>query len=140
MQVLNAMLLACCSNEANTKDSCNAALQAIEALLDAGAVPDTWAPNGNSVRFLLQSQQSKSSTVTDIFVRQGNASRPFVLQALMMAASADSPATIALLLKKNAQINMKVRIRKCLAYSTPSIPYKSLPGDLYRIIPSVRSR
>ena len=30
------------------------------------------------------------------------------VQALMMAASADSPVTIAKLLKKNAQINMKV--------------------------------
>ena len=30
------------------------------------------------------------------------------LQALMMAASADSPKAIALLLQKSAQINMKV--------------------------------
>lgn len=49
LQVLNAMLLASCSPEANPKDSSKAALAAIEMLLEAGAVPDTWAPNGNSV-------------------------------------------------------------------------------------------
>ena len=50
MQVLNAMLLACCSEDANPKDNSLAALKAIQSLLDAGAVPDTWAPNGNSVQ------------------------------------------------------------------------------------------
>jgi hypothetical protein len=43
MQVLNAMLLACAG--VDSRD----ALTSIEALLEAGAVPDTWAPNGSSV-------------------------------------------------------------------------------------------
>lgn len=49
-QVLNAMLLACAGiNSAE-------ALKSITALLKAGAVPDTWAPNGSSVRALWQLQ------------------------------------------------------------------------------------
>ena len=51
LQVLNAMLLACCSEDANPKDKSPQALEAIQSLLDAGAVPDTWAPNGNSVSY-----------------------------------------------------------------------------------------
>lgn len=44
-QVLNAMLLACAG------DGASEAVAAMHALLDAGAVADTWAPNGSSVRF-----------------------------------------------------------------------------------------
>ena len=43
MQVLNAMLLACASIP--TKE----AVASMMKLLEAGAVPDTWAPNGSSV-------------------------------------------------------------------------------------------
>ncbi len=39
------MLLACAGI------SSEEALKSISALLEAGAVPDTWAPNGSSVRF-----------------------------------------------------------------------------------------
>lgn len=38
------MLLACAGIRSEE------ALKSISALLDAGAVPDTWAPNGSSVR------------------------------------------------------------------------------------------
>ena len=44
MQVLNAMLLACAGIKSPE------AMASISALLAAGAVPDTWAPNGSSVR------------------------------------------------------------------------------------------
>jgi hypothetical protein len=43
-QVLNAMLLACAG------DGGGEAVAALGVLLDAGAVADTWAPNGSSVR------------------------------------------------------------------------------------------
>ena len=43
-QVLNAMLLACAG------DGSDGAVAAMRALLEAGAVADTWAPNGSSVR------------------------------------------------------------------------------------------
>ena len=43
-QVLNAMLLACAG------DGGGEAVAALRVLLDAGAVADTWAPNGSSVR------------------------------------------------------------------------------------------
>lgn len=42
--MLNAMLLACAG------DGASEAVAAMHALLDAGAVADTWAPNGSSVR------------------------------------------------------------------------------------------
>ena len=45
-QVLNAMLLACAG------DGSDGAVAAMRALLEAGAVADTWAPNGSSVRAL----------------------------------------------------------------------------------------
>lgn len=71
---------------------------------------------------------------THILVRQGDTSSPFLLQALMMAASADSPATIALLLKKNAQINMKVRIHRWLAYWHTQHTLQVSPCNLCRVI------
>ena len=43
LQVLNAMLLACSGDAGKT------AVEAMEYLLQEGAVPDTWAPNGSSV-------------------------------------------------------------------------------------------
>lgn len=43
-QVLNAMLLGCAGEKGQT------AVQALNAALAGGAVPDTWAPNGSSVR------------------------------------------------------------------------------------------
>ena len=43
MQVLNAMLLAC------SGDATSVAVDAMQYLLQEGAVPDTWAPNGSSV-------------------------------------------------------------------------------------------
>jgi hypothetical protein len=43
-QVLNAMLLGCAGETGPT------AVQALNAALAGGAVPDTWAPNGSSVR------------------------------------------------------------------------------------------
>lgn len=49
MQVLNAMLLAC-SAHASAE-----ALAAMRALLAAGAVCDTWAPNGSSALMLAAS-------------------------------------------------------------------------------------
>ena len=43
------MLLACSGNtEAATAQE---SMEAMRALLAAGAVPDTWAPNGSSVEF-----------------------------------------------------------------------------------------
>ena len=42
--MLNAMLLACAG------DGSDSAVAAMRALLEAGAVADTWAPNGSSVR------------------------------------------------------------------------------------------
>lgn len=48
MQVLNALLLACSGHGGEQ------ALAAMEQLLTRGAVPDTWAPNGSSVRGLGQ--------------------------------------------------------------------------------------
>ena len=44
VQVLNAMLLACASIKSEE------AMASITLLLCTGAVPDTWAPNGSSVR------------------------------------------------------------------------------------------
>lgn len=49
LQVLNAMLLACAAHA--TAD----ALRAMRVLLDAGAVCDTWAPNGSSALMLAAS-------------------------------------------------------------------------------------
>ena len=46
LQVLNAMLLACSGDAGKT------AVEAMEYLLQEGAVPDTWAPNGSSVSSL----------------------------------------------------------------------------------------
>jgi hypothetical protein len=46
-QVLNAMLLGCAGETGPT------AVQALNAALAGGAVPDTWAPNGSSVRTAL---------------------------------------------------------------------------------------
>ncbi len=43
LQVLNAMLLAC------SGDATTVAVEAMQYLLQEGAVPDTWAPNGSSV-------------------------------------------------------------------------------------------
>lgn len=43
LQVLNAMLLAC------SGDATSVAVDAMQYLLQEGAVPDTWAPNGSSV-------------------------------------------------------------------------------------------
>lgn len=43
LQVLNAMLLAC------SGDATDVAVEAMQFLLQEGAVPDTWAPNGSSV-------------------------------------------------------------------------------------------
>ena len=48
LQVLNAMLLAC------SGDSTNSAVEAMQYLLQEGAVPDTWAPNGSSVSLTSQ--------------------------------------------------------------------------------------
>ena len=45
LQVLNAMLLACSGNASEI------AVQAMQYLLQEGAVPDTWAPNGSSVSY-----------------------------------------------------------------------------------------
>lgn len=117
VQVLNAMLLACCSTEANPKDSCPEALEAIEMLLDEGAVPDTWAPNGNSVSPRQLLFKCPVLTASDRMMCLTSANRDLqslisqqlsTKQALMMAASADSPKAIAMLLKRSAQINMKV--------------------------------
>lgn len=49
MQVLNAMLLACAGHTSAD------ALAAMRALLAAGAVCDTWAPNGSSALMLAAS-------------------------------------------------------------------------------------
>ncbi len=47
LQVLNAMLLGCAGEKGST------AVQVLNAALAGGAVPDTWAPNGSSVRLSL---------------------------------------------------------------------------------------
>ena len=44
VQVLNAMLLGCAGEQGEEP------VQALSAALAGGAVPDTWAPNGSSVR------------------------------------------------------------------------------------------
>jgi hypothetical protein len=46
-EVLNALLLACAGEGSST-----VAVAAMRALLAAGAVPDTWAPNGSSALML----------------------------------------------------------------------------------------
>jgi hypothetical protein len=46
-EVLNALLLACAG-----EGSSAVAVAAMRALLAAGAVPDTWAPNGSSALML----------------------------------------------------------------------------------------
>lgn len=46
-EVLNALLLACAGEGKST-----VAVAALRALLAAGAVPDTWAPNGSSALML----------------------------------------------------------------------------------------
>jgi hypothetical protein len=48
-QVLNAMLLACAG------DASEVAVRAMKRLLQQGAVPDTWAPNGSSALMLAAS-------------------------------------------------------------------------------------
>ena len=52
LQVLNAMLLACASDHNNGDKKPSVALRAMGKLLEAGAVADTWAPNGSSVSSL----------------------------------------------------------------------------------------
>jgi hypothetical protein len=60
-EVLNALLLACCGH--TTK----AALASVTALVAAGAVPDTWAPNGSSALMLA----AGCNAVETLAVRQG---------------------------------------------------------------------
>jgi hypothetical protein len=54
-EVLNAMLLAC-AGEATT-----VAVEAMQQLLAAGAVPDTWAPNGSSALMLAAAADGKEA-------------------------------------------------------------------------------
>lgn len=103
------MLLAC------SGDATSVAVEAMQYLLQEGAVPDTWAPNGSSVSHansynnLLKCMAHQSHTHSAI-------SSPCMhLQALMLAASVDGVAAIQLLLKHGATIELQVSLSCLLA-------------------------
>ena len=105
MQVLNAMLLACASIKSDES------MASITLLLCTGAVPDTWAPNGSSVRgpatcpCCSYSGWSTSCAWTGIL---GDKWLLLSTQALMLAAAVDSVDAVAILLKNGATVELQV--------------------------------
>ena len=99
------MLLAC-SGDAST-----VAVEAMQYLLQEGAVPDTWAPNGSSVSccgtWIYQALKHRHVLCACCFLL---CTEIACLQALMLAASVDGIAAIQLLLKHGATIELQVRL------------------------------
>ncbi|KAK9846313.1 hypothetical protein WJX81_001373 [Elliptochloris bilobata] len=112
-EVLNAMLLACAG------DGGDVAVAAMRALLDAGAVADTWAPNGSSALMLAASVDCVAA-VEDALGRS----------ALMFAAGNDARAALAALLGAGASIAARDRRgRSVLEYAAEHAAAHSLLQD-----------
>lgn len=93
------MLLAC------SGDATSIAVEAMQFLLQEGAVPDTWAPNGSSVS---HTNPPKALLQCSAYQHHRVCSPYLLLQALMLAASVDGVAAMKLLLKHGATIELQV--------------------------------
>lgn len=106
IQVLNAMLLACASI------SSDEAVTSMARLLQAGAVPDTWAPNGSSVCAwtlpLLFGEYQHGMHLTGKRRTPKLPLTMILLQALMLAASVDCTEGLCLLIEHGATIELQV--------------------------------
>ena len=70
MQVLNAVLLGCAGEGGPV------AVAALEAALQCGAVPDTWAPNGSSVSALPSIVRCISASVESMAYQPASGTLP----------------------------------------------------------------
>ncbi len=106
IQVLNAMLLACASI------SSEEAVTSMARLLQAGAVPDTWAPNGSSVCAgtppLCFGKNQHGVQLTGKRRRHERPLMMLLVQALMLAASVDCTEGLSLLIEHGATIELQV--------------------------------
>jgi hypothetical protein len=116
-EVLNALLLACSGSAAP------AALASVRALADAGAVPDTWAPNGQSA--LMLAAAGDSAEGVGLLLERGAS---LELQdslgrtALMWAAGSGATAALLALLDAGAAVAQRDRRGRAAAEYAAEFP------------------
>ncbi|BDA50422.1 probable Ankycorbin at N-terminal half [Coccomyxa sp. Obi] len=124
-EVLNAMLLACAG--INSPE----ALKSISALLEAGAVPDTWAPNGSSALMLAAAVDSVDAL--QVLLKNGatvELQDALGRTALMFAAGSGAIGALKALLDAGASMAARDRRSKgILDYAPPDSPVRTILED-----------
>lgn len=135
-EVLNAMLLACAG------DSTAVAVKAMRKLLQEGAVPDTWAPNGSSA--LMLSASVNGTDALKVLIENGatiELQDALGRSALMFAAGNCAEDTLKLLLDHGACLAQRDRRgRTVLEYAPESSKVKALLEERLKQLELVASK